>query len=718
MTTTTFFFIFIPLLAFILLAVNFIFAPHNPYQEKDSVFECGFHSFLGQNRTQFSISFFIFALLFLLFDLEILLVYPYIVSGYTNSTYGLVIMLIFFSVLTIGFVFELGKKALKIDSRQVFSLAKRQQTTTTTAVSGFFSFLVFFFSTCFWKKTRGKMRDYLAIFKGLIKLEYLKLALKKVFSPWPSLIMVIAWIVSVVIRLLLKKYDSDFIFFESDILFHISSISTIFTATLIRKYFQLFNSLFESIDWSAVYYFFTCSNTERSKVLLDFIKSLESFHNEKIKVNNFEDSSKHNVSSRKPFNIHDINNNISQMKKAPSNSLTRPSGSGNNNTTVARSSGSGNNNNSVAGPSGSGNNNKSVANPYGPNKLTAGRLSVLDRERDALAVAAAKQAAAAINDSSLFNHSVIDGKVVGGYIFPGPCIAYPERKLKYLSVLSGAFQDNTRNPFQLFSRSPSPFAGSISSITTDPGLNTGWVHNPEYSDNWNTALTKLHWINTSIFLQVYQSGAINNEIEAIKRVIDIMFGEIGAASHQQMESSVGYTLTEKTMREVLSRYPIYQWNHELPFEPDLYTFTLHMYNSLKHIYDELFSRAQIFESYHYILFRTVPYKVSQYRQQLPDYYKIVAALVDQYGSDELKVKFARQDEPINNILISLANHSHDLFMAGSQYGIMLDSFIIKSRTVFVNDYLFKKSAYDSKYIYSTAQVKLGKVWFSTIDKWL
>jgi len=122
MTSTTFFFIFIPLLAFILLAVNLIFAPHNPYQEKDSAFECGFHSFLGQNRTQFSISFFIFALLFLLFDLEILLVYPYIVSAYANGIYGLIVMLIFFLVLTLGFAFELGKNALKIDSRQMYSV--------------------------------------------------------------------------------------------------------------------------------------------------------------------------------------------------------------------------------------------------------------------------------------------------------------------------------------------------------------------------------------------------------------------------------------------------------------------------------------------------------------------------------------------------------------------------------------------------------------------
>jgi NADH-ubiquinone oxidoreductase chain 3 len=118
MSSLTFFLVFIPILAIILLAVNLIFAPHNPYEEKDSAFECGFHSFLGQNRSEFSISFFIFALLFLLFDLEILLVYPYIVSAYVNGIFGLIIMLIFFLVLTLGFAFELGKNALSIESRQ------------------------------------------------------------------------------------------------------------------------------------------------------------------------------------------------------------------------------------------------------------------------------------------------------------------------------------------------------------------------------------------------------------------------------------------------------------------------------------------------------------------------------------------------------------------------------------------------------------------------
>ena len=138
MSSTLFFFLFIPLLAFILLAVNLIFAPHNPYQEKDSVFECGFTSFLGQNRTQFSISFFIFALIFLLFDLEILLVYPYIVSGYTNSIYGLVVMLIFFLVLTLGFAFELGKKALNIESRQVVFTTNKEQTSNLSKINNLY----------------------------------------------------------------------------------------------------------------------------------------------------------------------------------------------------------------------------------------------------------------------------------------------------------------------------------------------------------------------------------------------------------------------------------------------------------------------------------------------------------------------------------------------------------------------------------------------------
>jgi NADH-ubiquinone oxidoreductase chain 3 len=118
MSSITFLFILVSIITLLFLALNFILAPHNPYQEKYSIFECGFHSFLGQNRTQFGVKFFIFALVYLILDLEILVIYPFGLSSYENNIYGLIIVLIFIGIITVGFVFELGKNALKIDSRQ------------------------------------------------------------------------------------------------------------------------------------------------------------------------------------------------------------------------------------------------------------------------------------------------------------------------------------------------------------------------------------------------------------------------------------------------------------------------------------------------------------------------------------------------------------------------------------------------------------------------
>lgn len=113
-----FFFVLIPVIGFILLALNFLLAPSAPYKEKETPFECGYHSFLYQNRVPFTISFFIFALLFLLFDVEITTIFPFTVSSYFNGSYGFSIVLVFILVLTLGFVFELGKKALKIITKQ------------------------------------------------------------------------------------------------------------------------------------------------------------------------------------------------------------------------------------------------------------------------------------------------------------------------------------------------------------------------------------------------------------------------------------------------------------------------------------------------------------------------------------------------------------------------------------------------------------------------
>lgn len=131
MSSMTIFIILVSIIALLFLVVNFIFAPHNPYPEKYSIFECGFHSFLGQNRTQFGVKFFIFALVYLLLDLEILLTFPFAVSEYVNDVYGLVITLGFIGIITIGFVFELGKGALKIDSRQILTITKIRPLYTT-----------------------------------------------------------------------------------------------------------------------------------------------------------------------------------------------------------------------------------------------------------------------------------------------------------------------------------------------------------------------------------------------------------------------------------------------------------------------------------------------------------------------------------------------------------------------------------------------------------
>ena len=126
MNSISLFIVIVCVIAILFLAINLILAPHNPYQEKYSIFECGFHSFLGQNRTQFGVKFFIFALVYLLLDLEILLTFPFAVSEYINDIYGLIITLGFIGIITLGFVYELSKSALKIDSRQNLGITKEK----------------------------------------------------------------------------------------------------------------------------------------------------------------------------------------------------------------------------------------------------------------------------------------------------------------------------------------------------------------------------------------------------------------------------------------------------------------------------------------------------------------------------------------------------------------------------------------------------------------
>ena len=112
-------FIVVPILAFILLILNFILAPNRPDYEKVLTYECGFSPILGQTRNTFHISFFLIALAFLILDLEILLFFPISVSLSQIGTFGLVIALIFFIILTIGYVIEILAGNLKVSNHSL-----------------------------------------------------------------------------------------------------------------------------------------------------------------------------------------------------------------------------------------------------------------------------------------------------------------------------------------------------------------------------------------------------------------------------------------------------------------------------------------------------------------------------------------------------------------------------------------------------------------------
>ena len=116
MNTLLIFFLFVPLLAFILLALNILLSKHNPDESKVSAYECGFSPVYGQTRSTFQIHFYIVAMLFLIFDLEILLLYPIALTLYQVSVFGFSVALIFFIVLTIGFILEIGSGAIKLST--------------------------------------------------------------------------------------------------------------------------------------------------------------------------------------------------------------------------------------------------------------------------------------------------------------------------------------------------------------------------------------------------------------------------------------------------------------------------------------------------------------------------------------------------------------------------------------------------------------------------
>nr|QTK22385.1 NADH dehydrogenase subunit 3 [Pneumocystis sp. 'ludovicianus'] len=109
MTTMKILVIIVVLISLLLILLNVIFAKTSPVLEKVSPFECGFSSFY-QTRSPFDVYYYLVGLLFLIFDLEILLIYPFALSP---TKYGFYILNIFIIFLTLGFIYELGKGVLK-----------------------------------------------------------------------------------------------------------------------------------------------------------------------------------------------------------------------------------------------------------------------------------------------------------------------------------------------------------------------------------------------------------------------------------------------------------------------------------------------------------------------------------------------------------------------------------------------------------------------------
>lgn len=105
-----------PIVAVVLIILNYLISSENPYTEKDGPFECGFTSY-QQSRSAFSVAFILVAILFLPFDLEISSILPYVVSAYSNGLYGLTILILFLLSLVIAFVYEINLGALKLERR-------------------------------------------------------------------------------------------------------------------------------------------------------------------------------------------------------------------------------------------------------------------------------------------------------------------------------------------------------------------------------------------------------------------------------------------------------------------------------------------------------------------------------------------------------------------------------------------------------------------------
>ncbi len=97
-----------------LLSVPMLIAPSHPDPEKNAPYECGFEAF-DSARMKFDVKFYLVAILFIIFDLEVAFLFPWAVAFGELGLFGFWSMMFFLSVLTVGFVYEWRKGALDWD---------------------------------------------------------------------------------------------------------------------------------------------------------------------------------------------------------------------------------------------------------------------------------------------------------------------------------------------------------------------------------------------------------------------------------------------------------------------------------------------------------------------------------------------------------------------------------------------------------------------------
>ena len=98
----------------VLIILGFILGPRRPNAEKLAPYECGFEAF-EDSRMKFDVRYYLVAILFILFDLEIAFLFPWAVSLDVIGHFGIASMLVFISLLVVGFIYEWKKGALEWD---------------------------------------------------------------------------------------------------------------------------------------------------------------------------------------------------------------------------------------------------------------------------------------------------------------------------------------------------------------------------------------------------------------------------------------------------------------------------------------------------------------------------------------------------------------------------------------------------------------------------